>query len=128
VAQAVVLGTLAFAMPGAGPVAFGWFDRLGVLLIAAGVAWVLSLFARVRAVPSPEGLHVRNLVRQHDLEWTQIVTVRFGGGDPWVTLDLDDGEILPVMAIQRADGERGTAEARRLATLVWAHSRTDADD
>jgi hypothetical protein len=32
------------------------------------------------------------------------------------------------MAIQRADGPRGTAEARRLATLVAAHTRTDADD
>jgi hypothetical protein len=32
------------------------------------------------------------------------------------------------MAIQRADGERGVAEARRLATLVAARTRTDTDD
>ena len=52
----------------------------------------------------------------------------FGGGEPWVTLDLADGDTLAVMAIQRADGEDAVAEARRLATLVDVHSRTDRDD
>ena len=61
--------------------------------------------------------------RDRELAWAQVVAVRFGGGDPWVTLDLDDGEVLAVMAIQRADGARGEAEARRLATLVAAHTR-----
>jgi hypothetical protein len=38
--------------------------------------------------------------------------------DPWVVLDLSDGGTLAVMAVQRADGERGMAEARRLQALV----------
>jgi PH (Pleckstrin Homology) domain-containing protein len=89
---------------------------------------VLLLFARLRATPGPDGLVVRNVVVVTKLEWAQIVAVRFGGGDPWATLDLADGDVLPVMAIQRADGERGVAEARRLATLVAAHTATDAND
>ncbi|HVN10667.1 MAG TPA: PH domain-containing protein [Kineosporiaceae bacterium] len=128
VAQAVVLLALAVAMPGSGPVAWHWSDRAGVVVLAALVAWVLSLFARLRADPGPRGLAVRNVVRRTELEWAQIVAVRFGGGDPWVTLDLDDGDVLAVMAIQRADGDHGAAEARRLATLVAQHTRTDADD
>jgi hypothetical protein len=32
------------------------------------------------------------------------------------------------MGIQRADGERADSEARRLATLVAQHTRTDRDD
>ena len=37
-----------------------------------------------------------------------------------MSLDLDDGDTLAVMAIQRADAEFGRAEAGRLAALVQA--------
>lgn len=128
VAQAAVLLALAVLAPGNGPIPWRWYDRLGMVLLAVVIAYVLLLFARLRATPGPDGLVVRNVVHVTRLQWPQIVNVRFGGGDPWATLDLDDGEVLAVMAIQRADGERGVAEARRLATLVAAHTRTDADD
>jgi hypothetical protein len=65
---------------------------------------------------------------ERDLSWAQIVSVRFGGGNPWALLDLDDGETMPVMGIQRSDGARAVAESRRLATLVEFHSRTDRND
>ncbi len=55
------------------------------------------------------------------------VSVRFGGGNPWALLDLDDGETMSVMAVQRADGEHGETEAQRLATLVALHSQTWPD-
>jgi len=128
VAQAVVLLALAVLTPGDGPIPWHWYDRLGMVLLAVVIAYVLLLFARLHATPGPDGLVVRNVVNVTRLEWPQIVAVRFGGGDPWVTLDLADGDVLAVMAIQRADGEYGAAEARRLATLVAAHSRTEADD
>jgi hypothetical protein len=123
VAQAVVLLALAVVLPGA-----GWFDRIGFAVVAAGVGWVLARFGLLRADPGPEGLVVQNLIRREDLRWEQIVSVRFGDGDPWVMLDLSDGDVLAVMAIQRADGARALAEARRLATLVAAGSRTPRDD
>jgi hypothetical protein len=128
VAQAAVLVALAIVAPGNGPVTWHWYDRAGVVVLAALVAWVLSLFARLRADPGPRGLVVRNLIHRTELEWPQIVAVRFGDGDPWVMLDLDDGDVLAVMAIQRADGPRAVGEARRLATLVAAHTITDAND
>ena len=123
IAQAVVLVVLAAVLPGA-----GWFDRIGFVAVAAAVGAGLLRFARLRADPNPTGLVVRNLVRQEDLRWEQIVAVRFGDGDPWVMLDLSDGDVLAVMAIQRADGARALAESRRLATLVAAGSRTPRDD
>ncbi len=128
VAQAAVLVGLAVLAPGDGPVPWHWYDRLGFVLVAGAIAYVLLLFARLRAKPGPDGLVVRNVVRVTRLAWPQIVAVRFGGGDPWVTLDLADGDVLSVMAIQRSDGARGVAEARRLATLVAEHSRTPSDD
>jgi hypothetical protein len=123
IAQAVVLIGLAFVVSGA-----GWADRAGFLGVAALIGWVLLRFGLLRADPSPAGLVVQNLVRREELRWEQVVAVRFADGDPWVMLDLSDGDVLAVMAIQRADGAYATAEARRLATLVAAGSRTPRDD
>ncbi len=127
-AQAVVLVTVAFAAPGSGYGAFHWPDRLGVVGVAALVAAGLWRLGDVRAVPTESGLTVRNLVTSRTLEWAQIVAVRFGGGPPWLILDLDDGQTLPVMAVQRADGPAGQVQARRLATLVALHTRTERTD
>jgi hypothetical protein len=123
VAQFVVLSLIGVLVPG-----FVAGERVAMLLIAAAVAWVLWRFAAVRAVPDEEGLRVLNLMGRHRLDWAQIVAVRLGGGAPWASLDLDDGDTLPVMAIQQADGDHGRAEARRLATLVALHSSTPRDD
>lgn len=126
--ELVALVLLAVLLPGDGPTGFHWYDRLGVVLIGAVVALTLSRFTRLAAVPDEAGLTVRNVVNTSRLDWAQVVSVRFGGGSPWAVLDLSDGETLAVMAIQRADGDRAVAEARRLATLVELHSRTDRDD
>ena len=128
IAQAVVLVYVAVAMSSSGPDAAHWWDRLGVLLVSAAVGVMLWRFARLAALADDAGLVVRNLSGDRRLEWAQIVSVRFGGGHPWVTLDLSDGESLAVMAVQRADGPRAEAEARRLATLVALHSATGRDD
>jgi hypothetical protein len=125
VGEIAVLTGLAIVLPGPN---VHWYDRLGFLLVAAAVAATLSRFARLLAVPDQEGLRVRNVVYTRRLDWAQIVRVQFGGGNPWAVLDLSDGETLAVMAVQRADGERAVAEARRLATLVALHTRTSRDD
>jgi hypothetical protein len=115
---------LAFALPGEATAA----DTAMFLAFALLFGLVMHRFLAVRALPSPDGLLVVNLLTRRRLEWAEIVDVRFGGGDPWVVLDLDDGDVLPVMGVQRADGAFGVAESRRLATLVALHSRTPRDD
>ncbi len=123
--QATALVVMAVIVPWIGPLEFGWSDRAGFLVLAAVIGWFLTRLADVSAIPSESGLVVRNVLLSRSLEWAQVVSVRFGGGDPWVTLDLSDGDTLAVMAIQRADGERAQAEARRLATLLALHSPRD---
>ena len=98
-------------------------DRASFIGTGLLVAAFCVLQARVVAVPDQDGLFVRNLVKRRRLEWAEVVGVSFGGGRPWVQLDLSDGDTLAVMGIQRADGARGDAEARRLATLVALHTR-----
>jgi Bacterial PH domain len=126
--QLAVLIGLALLLPATGPTAFHWYDRLGIVLIGLAVGFGLSRFARLEAMPDGQGLRVRNVFVTRRLDWAQIVSVRFGGGNPWATLDLSDGDTLAVMAIQRADGDRAGEQARRLATLVALHSRTSRDD
>jgi hypothetical protein len=88
---------------------------------AVFVTVLLWRLGGVHASPSESGLKVRNVVYTRRLMWPEVVDVRFSVNDPWVRLDLADGDTLAVMGIQRADGERAMAEARRLQTLVRRH-------
>lgn len=117
----------AISLPGVDPASGSWglLDRLLVILCGVAVAAFLWRYATIRAVPSPQGLVIRNLITTRELEWAQIIRVQFGGGAPWVSLDLDDTDTVAVMAIQRADGGLGQAAAARLAALVQVHSGTE---
>jgi len=125
---AVVVGALALLgglvlavlLPG-----MGTPDRLGFIAVGALVAAFMARQAMVRVLVDEQGLAVRNLFLSRRLEWAEVVEVRFGGGQPWLQLDLSDGEVLAVMAVQRADGASAEAEARRLATLVALHGPRD---
>ncbi|WP_024288178.1 PH domain-containing protein [Cellulomonas sp. KRMCY2] len=120
--------TLAAVLPQVAPGRQSWLDRAGIVAFGALVAWFLMRQAGVRADPDREGLTVRNLMLTRRVTWVQVVSVRFGQGRPWVQLDLDEGDLLAVMAVQQADGALAANEARRLATLVALHSQTPRDD
>jgi len=126
----VIFTGVALSMPWVDPKYGGWgvLDRL--LLVICGLAFAAALwrFASIRAVPSTHGLVIRNLVSTRTVEWAQIIRVQFGGGAPWVSVDLDDTDTVAVMAIQKADGVFGRAEASRLSALVQVHSRPRPTD
>jgi hypothetical protein len=115
----VVFGALALLLPAnAGLTTWHPADRALVAGIGVVIALVCWRYATIRAVPNLDGLLVRNLVLTRTVTWSQVIDVEFGGGAPWVTLELDDTDTLAVMAIQRADGQSAMAEAQRLAGLV----------
>ncbi len=117
----VLTGVVALGMGALG--SWGVADQLMLLGLGLAIAGFLWRYASIRAVPREEGLTVRNLLLTRTVAWDEILAVRFPEGDPWVTLELDDTDVLAVMAVQRVDGERGRREAVRLATLV-ARRRT----
>lgn len=88
---------------------------VAVAAILLGVLWRQST---VSAIPSVQGVAVRNLMGTTHLEWAQIMSVRFSVDRAWAQLDLADGDQIAVMAIQSADGERARRAAKRLAALV----------
>lgn len=115
---ALAAGCVYIAAVAEGPGADSAVNRVSIIVVGFFFALLTVRFAAVRAEPDPEGLTVVNYARRRRLEWAEIITVRFGSGDPWVHLDLADGTVLAVMAVQRADGEHGMAEARRLVDLI----------
>ena len=100
--------------PGSAIAANRW-AFVGFAVVAALFLWRLG---GVYARPSDDGLVVRNLLRTRRLAWAEVLQVHLALDDPWVVLDLADGTALPVLAVQRADGQRGMREAQRLADLV----------
>lgn len=119
---AVVVCTLvAIGMGASGAWQVG--DQLALAGLGLGLAAFLGRYASIRAVPDDAGITVRNLLLTRTVAWDEIIEVRFPDGAPWVTLELDDGDELAVMAIQRADGQLGREEALRLAGIVDRHWR-----
>lgn len=116
----VVFGVIAVVMPSQVDGRWGLGDRVMFFGLGVAVALIAWRYASITAVPSRAGLVVRNLVLTRTLVWPEIVGIQFGGGEPWVTLDLEDGDSVAVMAIQKADGPVAGREASRLAALVQA--------
>ncbi|MGV1008865.1 MAG: PH domain-containing protein [Dermatophilaceae bacterium] len=120
VAAIAVFGFVAVFIADTAAVQWGAADRLFLGSLGWLLAAVFWRYATIRAVPSREGLLVRNLFTTRRLVWPQVLSVQFGHGMPWPTLELDDFDTIAVMAIQRSDGKRSEAEASRLAALVKA--------
>ena len=114
---AVVVCTVVAIGMGAGGV---WQvgDQLALVGLGLALAAFLGRYASIKAVPDDAGLTVRNLMLTRTVTWDEIIEVRFPDGAPWVTVELDDGDELAVMAIQRADGQVARDEALRLARMV----------
>jgi hypothetical protein len=126
----VIFTGVALSMPWVKPEFGGWTVLDRSLLVCCGLGFAAGLwrFASIRAIPSPQGLVIRNLATTRTLEWPQIIRIQFGGGAPWVSVDLDDTDTVAVMAIQKSDGDFSQAEASRLAALVQVHSRPRSTD
>ena len=112
----VVCTIVAIGMGAAGEWQVG--DQLALVGLGLVLAAFLGRYASIKAVPDGSGLMVRNLMLTRTVAWDEVIEVRFPDGAPWVTLELDDGDELAVMAIQRADGQLGRDEAMRLARIV----------
>jgi hypothetical protein len=103
-------------------------DRIAFAAIGPIIAAGLHLLARPKIMATEAGLTVVNTVRRHELEWAQVVRVNLRPGDPWVLLDLDDGEVLPAMGIQSSGGKAARRAAGELRALVDERTLTERDD
>ncbi|MDO5644902.1 MAG: PH domain-containing protein [Dermabacter sp.] len=102
-----------------------WSDRLGFLLFGAVVAWFCHRQADVQIAATPEGVRVKNLFSTARFTWPELFAVSFPEGDPWAHLDLANGDTVALMALQRADGAYGVAQARAFNALIARYGTSE---
>ena len=84
---------------------------------------MLHRLAVVRVETSDDGVLVVNVIGRRRLEWAEVVGVRLSRDDPWMLLDLSDGQALAAMGVQKSEGERAQRQARDFARMVQEHTR-----
>lgn len=89
---------------------------LGVL-IAAGIL----VFTRPRVIADDRRIRIRNVIGGYDLPWEVVRAVKFDRGSPWANVELADGDVLGVMAVQAVDKEYAVDGVRSLRALLAAH-------
>ncbi len=130
IAAATIVASVAFLwmmLPGEVQAEFSVAQRITLLGFFVAVLVVLYGIFRTSARATDQGLTVVNGYRRHELEWGQLIRISLTPNRPWALLDLDDGTTLAVMAIQSADGKRGTTSAREVARVIAVKSLPDRD-
>ena len=110
-------------LPDEGPDAWGAGSRAALGGVALAIAYFLHRLAAVRIVADVTGAEVVNIVGRRRLEWAEIVGVRMSGGDPWLVMDLSDGQSIAAMGVQRSEGALARRQASEFARLVNEHTR-----
>jgi Bacterial PH domain len=123
VAVVVVFSLVATGLRGTtgeGGAAFQSGDQLAMVGLGVLAALGILMFTRPRVEADARGVRVRNIIGSYDLPWEVVRAVRFNRGAPWVTLDLQDDDVVAVMAVQAADREYALAAVRGLRSLLAA--------
>jgi Protein of unknown function (DUF2581). len=112
---------------GAGQATFQRGDQLAMAGLGVLGAAAVLLFTRPLVEADARGIRVRNVVGGYELPWDVVRGIRFDRGSAWASVELDDDELLPILALQVVDRERAVDGVRALRTLHAAHHRTSAD-
>jgi hypothetical protein len=128
VAIVVVFAAVALTLRGKTDSGKSYFhpeDQIAMTLLGLLAAVAILWFTRPRLEADRTGIRVRNLLGWIDVPWEIVTAVRFDRGSPWVAIDLQDDDVISVMAIQAADKEYAVAAVRGLRALL-AESRAVA--
>jgi Bacterial PH domain len=99
------------------------FAMIGLgVLAAAGIL----LFTRPSVVADQETVRVRNVIGGYELPWEVVRAVRFNRGSPWASLELEDDDLVAVMAVQANDKEYAITAVRSLRALLEANRAAHA--
>ncbi len=125
-----VIGVALHGKTDGGTGVFGRGDQVAMIgLGLLGAAGIL-LFTRPRVEADARGIRVRNVLGGYELPWELVRSIQFGRGAPWATLELQDDDLLSVMAVQAADKQYAVATVRSLRLLLANHQQaatTSAD-
>jgi hypothetical protein len=104
--------------------AFQTADQVAMILLGLVAAAATLIFTRPSVEADASGIRVRNLLGSYDLPWEVVRAVKFNRGASWVTLDLEDDDVVAVLAVQAADKDYAVRAVRGLRALhAAAHGR-----
>lgn len=113
---------------GEGAATFQRGDQLAMIGLGVAGAIAILMFTRPRVEADARGIRVQNVIGAYDLPWEVVRAVRFDRGASWASLELEDDEEIPVIALQAADKERAVAGVRRLRELHRHHQERQGTD
>jgi len=102
---------------------FGRSDQVAMIGLGIVAALGILMFTRPRIEADARGIRVRNLIGGYDLPWEVVRSVQFGRGAPWATLELQDDDLVSLMAVQAADKAYAVATVRALRALLATHQQ-----
>ncbi len=114
------LGTGLRGSTGAGTAVFQRGDQLAMVGLGVVGGLAILAFTRPRLAADAAGVRIRNVLGGYELPWAAIAAVRFDRHSAWASLELVDDDLVPVMAIQRADKQYAVDSVRRLRALLAA--------
>jgi hypothetical protein len=121
----IVFTAISFGLHGplgdGAPGTFQRGDQAAMIGLGVLAALGILMFSRPRVVADERGIHVRNVLGGYDLPWENIRAVRFSRGAPWASIELDDDDVVSVLAIQSADKEYAVQAVRTLRTMLESH-------
>jgi hypothetical protein len=121
-----VIGVALHGKTDGGTGVFGRGDQVAMIgLGLLGAAGIL-LFTRPRVEADARGIRVRNVIGGYELPWEVVRSIQFGRGAPWATLELQDDDLVSVMAVQAADKQYAVATVRALRVLLANHQQAAA--
>jgi len=131
-APVVVLVFAALAMflhgsTGDGEGRFQPSDTGAMIILGFLAAGAILLFTRPKVVADEHHIKIQNVLGGYDLPWEVVRRVKFERGNPWVSLELEDDDVVAVMALQAADKEYAVAGTRALRALLAAHKATASE-
>jgi hypothetical protein len=126
VACFMLLGALLSGSIGPGQGTFQTSDQVAMGMLGLLAATGILLFTRPKVTADGEHVVIQNVIGGYDLPWAVVSAIRFDRGASWASLELADGDVVALMAIQAADKSRAVESIRALralhATYVAAHT------
>lgn len=116
VAAVLVAGAVVFAV--LLPARFHLPDRVGVVVFACGLAWLLHMIGRCRVEADERGVTLVNPFRVRRYEWAELIDVSMEEGEPWPRIDLADGSSVSAMGIQGSEKARARQAVAELRALI----------
>lgn len=116
-----VVGSLLHGATDGGRGVFQTGDQIAMICLGLLAAAGILMFTRPRVEADLRGVRIRNLIGGYDLPWDVVRAVQFNRGAPWASLELQDDDLVAVMAVQAADKAYAVAAVRGLRALLAAH-------